>query len=78
MLDIREMNAAMAHGWTDDGPDTDTALAAALGAARPQGVPAGRDVLGQRRGDRCNKSMPRAQALCVRRAGHPGPCPRSP
>ena len=78
MLDISEINAAMAHGWTESGPDPDAALAAALGASRHGSVPAGRDVLGHRRADRCNKWMPRAQARCVRRAGHPGPCRRSP
>ena len=49
-----------------------------LGAGRHGSVPAGRDILGERRADRCNKWMPRAQAQCVRRTGHPGPCRRSP
>lgn len=72
-LSTDEIEAAMEHGWTDDGPDTHAALAAALRRARSgaDGVDVTR-VLAGRAVDRCDAILPRAGVRCIRRQGHPG------
>lgn len=74
LLSRSEIQAAIEHGWTADAPDPVAALAAALARARA-GVDTGdvTRILDDRRVDRCEAHMPRAGALCIRRAGHPGP-----
>ena len=77
LLGRDELEAAMRDGWGSDGPDPTAALVAALERARDRAVPlsaeGARAVLAARGEDRCGALMPRAQRLCVRRAGHPGP-----
>jgi hypothetical protein len=70
-----ELEAAMTAGWSSGQPDPHAALVAALERARdrtdaPFNVA---DVLAKRAGGRCGAVLPRAQAPCIRRAGHPGP-----
>ncbi|MGI9015907.1 MAG: hypothetical protein ACR2HR_02185 [Euzebya sp.] len=71
-----ELVAAMQHGYDDQGlPDPFAAVQAALDIAarrltesRPP-----YDPFATRRTDRCGAWMPRADAACTRRRGHPGP-----
>jgi hypothetical protein len=71
-----ELEAALEGGWGPEGPDPALALLVALERSRRRGHPTPipvQDVLEGRRADRCGALMPRAEAKCVRRAGHPGP-----
>lgn len=67
-----EIATAMAHGWDPETgePDPDAALDAALdrvaGSADPE------RILDVRSEPRCGALMPIADALCIRRRGHPG------
>lgn len=75
VLSQPELEAAMEHGWSADGPDPQAALLAALERARmrarrrvdPQ------SVFISRIDPRCLAPMPRAGARCIRRRDHPGP-----
>lgn len=69
-----ELSAAMEGGWGPNGPDPAAALNAALRRARGSSTfDSAQWVVRQRATDRCDAVMPRAGAMCVRRAGHPGP-----
>lgn len=71
-----ELEAALEGGWGPEGADPELALLVALERSRRRRHPipvATRDILAARRTDRCGAFMPRAEAKCVRRAGHPGP-----
>jgi hypothetical protein len=76
LLSRDEVEAAMQHGWAHDGADPDAALVAALRRARDRAVPLDAEeaarVLAARRLESCGVVLPRAQRVCVRRAGHPG------
>lgn len=77
LLSKDELEAAMEAGWGPDGPDPTAALVAALERARSRAVELSLDeaaeILAGRADDRCGVLLPRAQRLCIRRAGHPGP-----
>lgn len=75
-----ELEAAMTAGWSAGQPDPRAALVAALERARSRATaPADVEaVLAKRAADRCAVVLPRAQAPCIRRAGHPGPHRASP
>ena len=70
LLSTDEVNAAMAAGWSDSGPDPAAALDAALGRVATSTTP--ERVLRFRQDDRCGATMPIAGTPCIRRAGHPG------
>lgn len=75
MLSKAELEAAVEEAWSggSETPDPEAALVAALERARRNAAFPGRDVI-RRRGDpRCEVPMPRANARCIRRRGHPGP-----
>lgn len=72
-----ELAAAMEGGFGPHGPDPQAALAAALHRARSRATPLDlvevHQVISARSERRCGAVMPRAQAACLRREGHPGP-----
>lgn len=73
LLSQDEIEAALTGGWGPRGPDPRQALRAALERARSNVGFHERQVIERRADDRCEALMPRAQAHCIRRAGHPGP-----
>lgn len=75
MLSKHEIEAALAAAWEHGGADADpvAAVRAALRSARGSITPpADRDILDERRAERCSAAMPRAGVACIRKAGHPG------
>lgn len=72
LLSHDELEAAMEGGWSSTGADPIAALAAALTRARGNIAFPGDTVVHDRTKDRCGAIMPRAQARCIRVAGHPG------
>lgn len=75
LLSKPEVEAALAEGWGEDGPDPEAAIAAVLELARSRltSTPDPPDLMiTQRRSPRCGAWMPRAQARCIRPADHPG------
>lgn len=75
LLSKPELEAALDGAWEEGGgdPNPDAALVAALERARSNVAFPGREPI-RRRGDpRCDVAMPRANARCIRRRGHPGP-----
>ena len=72
LLSLDELEAAMAGGWSSTGADPIAALSAALRRARGNVTFPGDAVVYDRAKDRCGAVMPRAQARCIRVAGHPG------
>lgn len=74
LLSKDELEAALEHGWGEDGsPDPTRALAAAIRRSRTS-VPQDVGTIVERRKDpRCDAFMPRAKQRCIRREGHPGP-----
>jgi len=75
LLSKPELEAAIEGAWAGEGPtpDPEAALVAALERARSNARYPGRDVVRRRQEPRCDVQMPRANARCVRRRGHPGP-----
>ena len=74
VLSQDELAAAMAHGWSESGPDPDKARAAAIERAR--GGVLGADltrVFARRTSPRCGAVMKRTGQACIRRQDHPGP-----
>lgn len=72
LLSRDELEAAMEGGWSSSGADPIAALNAALLRARGNVTFPGDTVVPDRAKDRCGAVMPRAQARCIRVAGHPG------
>jgi len=70
-----ELEAALEHGWSPEGPDPRAALVAALELARARAtIPANPGAVTRARlAPRCSALMPRAGSRCIRRRGHPGP-----
>lgn len=70
-----ELDAAMAAGFSDEGPDKAAAINAAMSTARAAGHPrpSPATVFPRRSLEtRCGVIMERAGAPCIRRSGHPG------
>jgi hypothetical protein len=85
LLASDEITAALEHGWGPEGADPDRALHAAMRRARggsgfdsaawterAEGARA-RGIVLSRADPRCEVLLPRALAICIRRADHPGP-----
>ena len=74
LLSRDELQAAMEHGWAQNGPDPAAALHAALQRARGNANFDSAEWVVRRRAEgRCGALMPRAGVACIRRTGHPGP-----
>jgi len=74
LLSKEEINEAMIAGFANGEVDMDAALTAALKVARGRSGFDSADIIRTRKEPRCANWMPRSRALCIRRAGHSGPC----